>query len=137
MSLPSKFQPAERVLVVEDQDDVRRMLVTALEMDGHEVDEAGNAHEGLKRLRAARYNLVLSDYAMPGGTGAWMLREATREGLLRGTVALIVTAHPEARELASLDVIPKPLDIDDFLEQVRRALFESRRQPRRPPQRHS
>jgi CheY-like chemotaxis protein len=111
-----------RVLVVEDQDDVRRLLVTALEIEGHEVDEAGNAYDGLKRLRESRYKLVLSDYAMPGGTGAWMLHEATREGLLGGTVALIVTAHPDARELSDHDVIPKPLDLDNFLEQVRRVL---------------
>ena len=111
-----------RVLVVEDQEDVRRLLVTALEIEGHEVDEAGSAHEGLKRLREARYNLVLTDYAMPGGTGTWMLHEATREGLLGGTVALVVTAHPDVRELSGHDVIPKPLDLDHFLAQVRRVL---------------
>ena len=111
-----------RILVVEDQDDVRRLLVTALEIEGHEVEEAGNAHEGLKKLRESRYNLVLSDYAMPGGTGSWMLHEATREGLLAGTVAFIVTAHPDVRELSDLEVIPKPLDLDNFLDQVTRVL---------------
>ncbi len=49
------------------------MLVTALELDGYRVDEASNPVEGLNQLRQARYNLVLSDYAMPGGTGEWML----------------------------------------------------------------
>jgi two-component system response regulator GlrR len=114
-----------RILVVEDQDDVRRMLVTALEIEGHAVDEAPNAAEGLKRLQEARYNLVLSDYAMPGGTGTWMLHEATRLGLMEETVALIVTAHPDVRELADVEVISKPLDLDDFLEQVRRILSDS------------
>lgn len=108
--------------MVEDQDDVRGLLVTALEIEGHEVDEASNAQEGLRRLQLARYNLVLSDYAMPGGTGAWMLREAEKQGLLNGTAALIVTAHPDARELSNRDVIAKPLDLDLFLEQVRRVL---------------
>src|SRR6478672_13645130 len=75
---PQDFRRA-RVLVVEDQDDVRRLLVTALEIEGHRVDEASNALEGLNRLRESRYNLILSDYAMPGGTGTWMLREAARE----------------------------------------------------------
>ena len=114
-----------RVLVVEDQEDVRRLLVAFLEIDGHEVDEAGNAHEGLKRLRESHYNLVLSDYAMPGGTGAWMLHEATREGLLHETPAVIVTAHPDASELSSHDVIPKPVDLDSFLLHVRRVLGEN------------
>ena len=115
-------QPA-RILVVEDQDDVRRMMVTALEIDGHRVDGAANAREGLKRLQEARYKLVLSDYAMPGGTGTWMLAEAARRGLMGDdTVALIVTAHPDVRELTDLEVITKPIDLDRFLEQVRRML---------------
>ena len=113
---------AARILVVEDQDDVRRMLVTALEIEGHDVDEAANAKDGLKRLQQERYNLVLSDYAMPGGTGTWMLHEAMRQGLMEQTVALIVTAHPDVRDLADVEVISKPLDLDFFLEQVRRLL---------------
>jgi two-component system response regulator GlrR len=114
-----------RILVVEDQDDVRGLLVTALEIEGHDVDEAPNAREGLQCLQKRHYDLVLSDYAMPGGTGAWMLREAERQGLLTDTPALIVTAHPDARDLSNLDVITKPLDLDLFLDQVRRVLKEA------------
>jgi CheY-like chemotaxis protein len=98
------------------------MLVTALELDGHRVDEATNASEGLNRLREARYNLVLSDYAMPGHTGTWMLHEATRLGLLEGVAAVIVTAQPFVRETADIAVITKPFDLDSFLDQVRRLL---------------
>jgi CheY-like chemotaxis protein len=116
-----------RVLVVEDQEDVRRLLVTALEIEGHRVAEAANAHEGLDRLRAGAYDLILTDYAMPGGTGTWMLQEATQERLLHDAVALIVTAHADARELAQHDVILKPLDLDNFLEQIRRVLGKSPR----------
>ena len=111
-----------RILVVEDQDDVRRMLVTALEIEGHEVVEADSALAGLDRLREGRYDLVLSDYAMPGGTGTWMLHEATRLGLMADAVALIITAHPDVRELGDVEVISKPLDLDYFLEQVRKLL---------------
>lgn len=98
------------------------MLVTALELDGYRVDEATNAVDGLNRLREARYNLVLSDYAMPGGTGEWMLSEATRLGLLRGATAVIVTAHPLAQETSGVEVITKPIDLDSFLHQIRRLL---------------
>jgi CheY-like chemotaxis protein len=110
------------ILVVEDQPDVRQMLATALRIEGHAVDEAANAAEGLKRLQEQRYNLVLSDYAMPGGTGTWMLHEASRLGLMENTVALIVTAHPEVSSLTEVEVISKPLDLDFFLDQVRRLL---------------
>jgi CheY-like chemotaxis protein len=119
-----------RILVVEDQNDVRGLLVTALEIEGHEVDQAANAREGLQRLEEARYDLVLSDYAMPGGTGSWMLLEAERRGLLVDTPALIVTAHPDARELSTRHVIAKPLDLDYFLDQVRRILKSAARDRR-------
>ena len=123
------FTEPARILVVEDQEDVRRMLVTALEIEGHLVDEAATAADGLKCLRQTRYTLVLSDYAMPGGTGTWMLNEASRQGLMQSTVALIVTAHPHIRELADVEVISKPLDLDNFLEQVRQILASGPQPP--------
>lgn len=113
--------------MVEDQADVRGLLVTALQIEGHDVDEASNARDGLEHLRSRHYDLVLSDFAMPGGTGTWMLDEAEREGLLANTATIIVTAHPDARELAHLDVISKPLDLDHFLDQVRRVLNDGAR----------
>ena len=108
-----------RILVVDDQDDVRQMLVTALELDGYVVDQAANAVDGLNRLRQARYNLVLSDYAMPGDTGAWMLNEASRLNLLGGATAVIITAHPLMPGTADVTVITKPIDLDSFLIQIR------------------
>jgi len=98
------------------------MLVTALELDGHRVDEASNAEEGLNRLRESRYNLVLSDYAMPGHTGTWMFSEASRLGVLHGAATVIVTAQPFVRETPEFAVITKPFDLDSFLDQVRRLL---------------
>jgi hypothetical protein len=62
---------------------------------------------------------------MPGGTGTWMLHEATRRGLMNRTAAMIVTAHPDIRDFADILVISKPLDLDIFLEQVRRILSEA------------
>ena len=135
MSNPAKRRVADtnapghlsraRILVVEDQEDLRALLVTALEAEGHDVDGAPNAREGLERLQESRYALVLSDYSMPGGTGSWMLLEAERRGLLSDTAALIVTAYPDARELSNREVIAKPLDLDQFLDQVKRVLSEA------------
>lgn len=118
----NSFTGLARILVVEDQDDVRRMLVTALEMEGHVVQEAASATEGLKCLEQTRYSLVLTDYAMPGGTGTWMLHEASRKGWLDGTVALVVTAHPDVHQMSGVEVVSKPIDLDRFLDQVRRIL---------------
>jgi two-component system response regulator GlrR len=108
---------------VEDQDDVRLMLVTVLQMEGYRVDEAANALQGLDCLKVHRYDLVLTDYAMPGGTGTWMLQQSARDGRLNQTAALVVTAHPElVRPSTGFTVVGKPIDLDRFLEQVRRIL---------------
>ena len=118
------------VLVVEDQDDVRLMLVTVLQMEGYRVEEAPNAIDGLKALKSHRYDLVLTDYAMPGGTGTWMLQQAARDGRLDQTPAVVVTAHPElVRPSTGFTVVGKPIDLDRFLEQVRRILKMSDRSP--------
>jgi two-component system, cell cycle response regulator CpdR len=55
----------ERILVVEDQDDVRGLLVTALRIDGHDVDEAPNAHEGLLRLESGLTPTLVKRYPAP------------------------------------------------------------------------
>ena len=116
------------ILVVEDQDDVRLMLLTVLQMEGYRVEEASNALEGLDSLRRQRFDLVLTDYAMPGGTGTWMLQQAAGAGHLDRTAAVIVTAHPElVRASTGFTVVGKPIDLDGFLEQVRRILKMSDR----------
>ncbi len=118
-----------RVLVVEDQEDVRLMLRTVLQMEGYRVEEASNALDGLHALSGEPFDLVLTDYAMPGGTGTWMLHEAARQGHLAVTPALVVTAHPElVRPGPTFAVVSKPIDLDRFLGQVRRIL----KQPDRP-----
>ena len=68
-----------------------------LEELGHSVTEAATGAEAIAALKksASDCDLLISDYAMPGGTGTWMLNEAERRGLLEHTVALIVTAHPD------------------------------------------
>ena len=116
--------PAPHLLVVEDQPDVRLMLVTVLRMEGYEVEQAANAVDGLRMLGSHQYDLVLTDYAMPGGTGTWMLRCAQKRGLLGDTPAFVLTAHPElARDDAGpFAVVSKPIDFDAFLATVRRTL---------------
>ena len=107
---------------MEDQEDVRRMLGLTLRLEGHEVTEAANATEGLERLKTGRYHLVLTDYAMPGATGSWMLNEATALGLLDHTAAVIITAHPQIEPVPGIVVLTKPLDLDAFVDHLHRLL---------------
>jgi CheY-like chemotaxis protein len=58
-----------RILVVDDEDNLRDVLVEVLKRDGHEVDAAADGAEGLRRAEALRYDLVLTDLRMPGLEG--------------------------------------------------------------------
>lgn len=110
------------------------MLVTVLQMEGYRVDEASNAVHGLQALSTGQFDLILTDYAMPGGTGTWMLQEAVRAGRLGATPALVVTAHPElVRPATPFTVVSKPIDLDRFLDQVRRILKMSESATRAVP----
>jgi CheY-like chemotaxis protein len=108
------------LLYVEDNRDLREMLSTLLAGEGYQVDVAACADEGLERLRARRFNLVISDYALPDHTGTWMLREAAASGLLDRTETLIVTANADPEDAGSTPVLHKPLQVDRLLEHVAR-----------------
>jgi len=106
-----------RILLVEDSDDLRALMTLILETEGYIVDSASTAEQGLRLLDSTPYDLVLSDYALPGRTGAWMLREALARHVL--SQGILVTAHPNPRDADEFPVIYKPLDFDAFLDQIR------------------
>jgi CheY-like chemotaxis protein len=110
------------VLLVEDDDDVRCMLTLALEDEGFVVTPVASGEQGLASLGRCEFDAVLTDYSLPGGDGAWMLREAARSGRLADTPAFIVTGHHDVPISEGFAVIPKPLDLDGLLREVRRAV---------------
>ncbi|HEX7215055.1 MAG TPA: response regulator [Methylomirabilota bacterium] len=67
-----------RILVVEDEENLRDVLVEVLKRDGHEVQSAGDGIEGLRLTRDRRYDLVITDLRMPGLEGP-ALYEALRQ----------------------------------------------------------
>jgi CheY-like chemotaxis protein len=121
--------PRRQILLVEDDDDTRQLLAVALEAQAYQVTQAADAERGLGALRRGHFDMVLSDYDLPGKTGAAMLREAQRDGLLDGAATLIVTAHPEPQGVEDTPLVRKPLDLEKFLLQVRR-IFDG--MPARP-----
>lgn len=110
------------ILVVEDDRDIREMIAMLLEMSGFSVVACDAAEGGLNALREQEFDLILTDYALPGRSGLWLLEEAESEGLLQGTPVLIVTAHPHVEAGGRYEVIHKPFDLDQLIERVRRRL---------------
>ena len=117
------------LLLVEDDRDIRDLMVTLLQLAGFEVTACASAEWALEQLREQPFDMVLTDYMLPNRTGAWLLGEASREGLLEATPVLVVTAHPDP-PVAGYEVLPKPFDLDQLVERVRARLDTSGRQPK-------
>jgi DNA-binding response OmpR family regulator len=113
-----------RILLVEDSDDLRTLMVLVLQSEGYVVDAVPTAPEGLAWLSSVSYDMVLSDYALPGHSGAWMLREAVERRLVDPQRALIITAHPNPADTAGFEVVRKPLDFESFLRHIRELLAD-------------
>ncbi len=111
-----------KILLVEDNEDIREGLTDLLESEGYSVAGSGSAEEGLNRLRSESFHLVITDYMLPGQSGGWMLEQAAREERLRGMGAVMITAHPRVRPPEGVRLVHKPLDIDDFLRIVGESL---------------
>ncbi len=124
---------APTILLVEDDDDCRSLLVTLLDLAGLKSVACATAEEGLERLREAPYDLVLTDYCLPHRSGGWLLQQARAEGLLEGTPAIVVTAHPNPSDVDPFEVVCKPFDLDDLVARVRRRLEGPRSSPPRQP----
>jgi CheY-like chemotaxis protein len=101
------------------------MMAVALQTHGYSVAEAADAEEALRHLQGGPFDVVLSDYELPDKTGATMLREASRAGLLGSATALIVTAHTQPDDADGFEIIRKPINLDRLMSQVERVLGAS------------
>jgi len=120
---------AGRILVVDDEPQIRRVLRATLTSKGYEVVDARTGEEALEALRDSRFNLVLLDINMPGIGGL----ETCREIRASSEVSIIMlTVHDaEADKVAALDAgaddyVTKPFSTPELLARIRAAL---RRQP--------
>ena len=105
-----------RVLIVDDEPNVRLVFRTALESDSCLVDEAVGGEEALECLRSGLYDMVLLDLSMPGVGGMEVLRRLRDDG--NNIPVVIITAHGsvpdavEAMKLGTIDFLSKPITPD-------------------------
>ncbi len=107
-----------KVLVAEDNADVRLMMRTLLEMKGYGVLEAGDGHEAISVAEDSRPDLILMDLQLPRLNGFAVTRFIRQHAELKGVPILIVSGHDPAqhRNLALAagcnGYVQKPLDFD-------------------------
>jgi len=129
MPKPALPLDGRRILVVDDEADIRTFLRTVLEDAGAEVYEAGDGNQALAQARALKPNLITLDLSMEGKDGIETFAELRSENGLASIPVCVVTGHPEFREVIYSRAVPppegymdKPIKEEQLVENVRRIL---------------
>ena len=119
-----------RLLIVDDEDVLRRTVGRQLRRSGYEVDEAGGAEAALARLAEASYELVIIDVQMPGRSGLWLLGHVRERYPEVATILLTAVRNVEvsvhAMREGAFDYLTKPVSRADLTFAVQRAIERRR-----------
>ncbi len=118
---------AARILVADDELNLRRVLVALLRRDGHDVVQAANGPEAIDRL--GDVDVVITDLRMPGADGMEVLRTATKN--FPQTPVIMITAYGsvgqavEAIKAGAFDYIEKPFEQDSIRTIIEKAIGQA------------
>jgi two-component system, chemotaxis family, chemotaxis protein CheY len=116
-----------RILVIDDEEEVRLVLQKVLTDAGHDVVSASDGADGLKQFRAAPADLVITDLYMPDQEGIETMRQLRLEG--PDVSIIVISGHPEAgavmavaRWLGAAATLTKPFSPEELLSAISTAL---------------
>jgi DNA-binding NtrC family response regulator len=115
---------SQRILIVEDEDKLRRVLQLQLKSLGYEIDEAATAEQGL--VSAVSADLVITDLRLPGMDGIAFIKQMHEQGIQAPVI--VMTAHGsvevavEAMKLGAADFLQKPFSLDHLTAVVQRVM---------------
>lgn len=116
----------QRLLIVDDEDVVRRVVARHLRRAGYEVDEAARAEAALELVDKADYSLAIIDIQMPGHDGLWLLRQLRARHPNLATMLLTAVVDVEtsvhAMREGAYDYLTKPVARAELVFAVKRAL---------------
>jgi CheY-like chemotaxis protein len=112
-----------RILVGDDNEQMRRLIAELLVAEGHEVSEASDTDGVLEAVSRARPDLLVLDVQMPGGGGIAALRTIRGDRANAGMPVLLLSGSIDLEVDVASDVgadaqLPKPFRIDEFREAV-------------------
>jgi DNA-binding NtrC family response regulator len=117
-----------RILIVDDERNLRVTLAEILASRGYEILEAENSVDALAMLGEQNPDLVFCDWKMPDGGGEELLQALQRQEEIRNPPVIIMTAYGtsgnaiKAIQLGAYDFISKPFDLDEICTTAKRAL---------------
>jgi len=115
---------AGRILVVDDEPQIRRVMRMTLTGEGYEVEDARTGEEALEKLRAGRYDLALLDWNLPGMGGLETCRQVRASSDM--AIIMLTIRNDERDKVQALDAgaddfITKPFSMPELLAHSRRA----------------
>lgn len=111
----------KRILIVDDDDPIRMLLLTVLRKRGFRVDSARNGEEAVEKSRQCRYSIVLLDLMMPRMSGYEYLEQVEKWPADQRPIVIVLTAGTEPRDLNPSIVagtIRKPFDIELLIDTI-------------------
>lgn len=123
---------AARILVIDDEADIRESLETLLELEGYQVTLAENAAQGLQRCESGFYDLILLDLMMPDQSGLEVLDEIRKRD--PDTPIFLITAYGsvevavQALKSGANDYFSKPWDNEKLVIEIERQISAARLQ---------
>lgn len=119
-----------RILVIDDEPDIREMLQDVLTGEGHEVEVAGDGRQGLAAQRARPADLIITDIFMPEKEGIETIIELQQDFPAIKVIAMSGGGNrarsldylPTASQFGAVRTLPKPFDIHVMLALVREVL---------------
>lgn len=114
-----------RILIIDDEDNMRHMLASVLSRLGYAVESADNGRSGLDVLKKEAFDVVLCDIRMPEMDGMEFLRQASAEGITATIIMMSAFGSLDtalaAIRLGAYDYISKPFKADEIDLTLRKA----------------
>ncbi len=124
-----------RVLLVEDEKDIRDVVAFNLKQAGYEVLAAGTAEEALRQIRTHKPNLILLDVMLPDRSGTEICKALKRDPATNAIPIIMLTARGEevdrvvGFELGADDYVTKPFSMRELLLRVQAMLRRATQDP--------
>lgn len=118
-----------RILVIDDQEPIRRIVRRALEHNGHEVYDASDGEIGMEILESQSFDLVVTDIFMPGQDGIVTLRQIRKRFPALKVIVIsggdstgLMDLRQDAELLGAVSTLQKPFNAREIMDKVRDAL---------------
>jgi CheY-like chemotaxis protein len=118
----------QTILIVEDDEDLRRLFRTALALAGYDVLEAGDGLEALQRIDHSPPDLVILDLVLPRMSGMVVREEIAAQAMTRDIPIVVITGSAaHAGDLNVACFLRKPVDPDQLVDAVQNCLASGTR----------